>query len=521
MNEESALLQGCITLATAEDKRLAASWSSGDDQQQSLDEALDRYYYEEGEEEPVISPSSMRRRRRSSSSEAEAEEGEHAMSPIEEYRRARYRPWRWRWTWSKVLLAVGALLVLLCVVLQLSRHTRSPERNSDARLADVAVAVTSWSRQEQHPFRGRGPLSASLVNSRDDPVQSSPSQQEGPEDSPPTPPSPPPATQSYRISNPAVYGWTPGIYPNPLVDPVRCAIAYLPASQQNDTAADRFLRLCDPDWVLGGIFLNDVAAAMRNFSSVFGGGGRPWDVQVGPAALRLRRRVLEEKKWKTGEEEEKAPAGHEEPAKKYDWALPTVELAVATVRKMNLPAVLKQGSYFAYEDEDDMVNDAAQIFARTLHDQWWAVTGGGEYGILIFLSIQDRVCFISTGSEVSAILPWWRLDHIVASMKPDLRHRDYGNALLQAIKDLSNMLEAGPPTLSDRLHDFLSRFGVVIVFAICTFFFGAVRTRNAGNSNANDYIVVSHMLLLPLCCFTAVGRVPRSSKALGAGRATE
>lgn len=84
---------------------------------------------------------------------------------------------------------------------------------------------------------------------------------------------------------------------------------------------------------------------------------------------------------------------------------------------MNVPAVLKQGTYYAYEDEDDMVNDAAQIFARYLHDHWWYPMneddGGhdsgragnragddGDYGILIFLSIQDRVCFISTVSEM-------------------------------------------------------------------------------------------------------------------------
>lgn len=173
-----------------------------------------------------------------------------------------------------------------------------------------------------------------------------------------------------------------------------------------------------------------------------------------------------------------------------------MDLAVALVRKMNLPAVLREGSYFAYEDEDDMVNDAAQIFARTLHDAWWKnpdeCSNGnnsgddldnmsanpvdcrhGENGILIFLSIQDRVCFISTGNEVSAILPWWRLDHIVASMKPDLRRRAYGDAILQAISDLSRMLQAGPPTISDRLHDFVARFGVVIAFAFFTFAFGA------------------------------------------------
>ena len=45
-----------------------------------------------------------------------------------------------------------------------------------------------------------------------------------------------------------------------------------------------------------------------------------------------------------------------------------IELGIATVRKMNLPSVLREGAYSSYEDEDDMVNDAAQIFARR---PWW------------------------------------------------------------------------------------------------------------------------------------------------------
>jgi uncharacterized membrane protein YgcG len=105
--------------------------------------------------------------------------------------------------------------------------------------------------------------------------------------------------------------------------------------------------------------------------------------------------------------------------------------------------------------------DAAQMFARDLHDSWWNDTTDHEYhdadhGILL-LPVQDCVCFISPGSAVSSILPWWRLDHIGSSMKPDLRHGGYGNALLRAIEVSSHMLEAGPPNLSDRLRDFASR----------------------------------------------------------------
>lgn len=149
---------------------------------------------------------------------------------------------------------------------------------------------------------------------------------------------------------------------------------------------------------------------------------------------------------------------------------------------MNLAAVLKAGSYYTYEDEDDMVNDAAQLFARALHEAWWQSPGdcqqsnscrNSELGILVFLSITDRVCFISTGTGIASILPWWRLEHVVANMKPELRVHDYGTAILNAVEDLSDMLLAGPPTMKDRMHDFVSRFGVVIGFAIFTFFFGA------------------------------------------------
>jgi hypothetical protein len=283
---------------------------------------------------------------------------------------------------------------------------------------------------------------------------------------------------SNTVVNPELYGWMPNFYPNPLLSPLKCGISYLP--NENLTSD---LRLCDPDWVLGGIYLEEIAFAMTNFSGYFGDGGGgdagPWDVGVGGPA-RARARSLDMNHKHALRQHSNRKEGREE------RLIPTVELAVATVRKMNVPAVLREGSYYAYEDEDDMVNDAAQIFSRRLHDAWWngdtnhddgssdsRASYSGEYGILIFLSIQDRVCFISTGSEISSVLPWWRLDHIVASMKPDLRHREYGDALLRAIEDLSSMLEAGPPTMADRMNDFITRFGVVVAFALFTFLFGA------------------------------------------------
>lgn len=317
--------------------------------------------------------------------------------------------------------------------------------------------------------------------------------------------------------NPELYGWTPQHYPDPLKDPTRCGIAYLP-----DENITKGMRLCDPDWVLGGVYLEKVALSLNNFSHTFGPEAGehvsgPWQVVVEPDEGRQRnsgwrhrrRRLMESPIDSVGKDQDVlsltsstmqsstaslalnayqfglnlfSPSQDESNSPEAEINIPPIELAVATVRKINLPAVLREGSYYTYEDEDDMVNDAAQLFARFLHDTWWkngceqteeSCEGGRADGILIFLSIQDRVCFISTGSDISFILPWWRLEHIVANMKPDLRRRDYGTALLRAIDDLALMLEAGPPTMSDRLHDFVARFGVVVAFAMFTFFFGA------------------------------------------------
>ncbi len=56
-------------------------------------------------------------------------------------------------------------------------------------------------------------------------------------------------------------------------------------------------------------------------------------------------------------------------------------------------------------------------------------------------------------------------------MKPNLRKGQTGEALSIAIDDLSALLIEGPPTIIDRLIDFLQRFGIVMSFTLFTFVF--------------------------------------------------
>jgi uncharacterized membrane protein YgcG len=147
-------------------------------------------------------------------------------------------------------------------------------------------------------------------------------------------------------------------------------------------------------------------------------------------------------------------------------------ICFATSNQIDLSAVLRTNSFYAYEDEDDLINEAAQYFARYLHNSWHVGSKTcGQAGILIFLSIEDRVCYISTGSLIESVVPWWRLESVVGDIKPILRRREYGDAILKAIEDIRLFLDEGPPTVKDRLSDFLKRFGLVIAFAIFTFVF--------------------------------------------------
>lgn len=120
--------------------------------------------------------------------------------------------------------------------------------------------------------------------------------------------SPPPAPPE---DNPQLYGWEPSLYPDPLVDPVRCGVAYLPqqispfdedgstasssssvplplpsenetttaaqaapnnsiSHSDSDDSNESSLRLCDPDWVLGESYLEEIASALSNFSALYG-----------------------------------------------------------------------------------------------------------------------------------------------------------------------------------------------------------------------------------------------------------
>ena len=194
-----------------------------------------------------------------------------------------------------------------------------------------------------------------------------------------------------------LYGWEPSMYPDPLQDPLRCGILYVEHQQQQQQQQQNnsSLRLCDPDWVLGAVYLEEIAMAMQNFSNLFsdpirrplwyhgGGGQRMLEQEMG--FLRFSRSLQYEKQPQqpqvqqqpqqpeqqqveaTQDDSVEAPSndelGNQQEGKDQEELVPeeseapppplnknnknkkgkpkpVIELAVATVRKVSFPQVV-------------------------------------------------------------------------------------------------------------------------------------------------------------------------------------
>eukprot|EP00980_Cylindrotheca_fusiformis_P006854 scaffold1434_cov107-Cylindrotheca_fusiformis.AAC.4 len=125
------------------------------------------------------------------------------------------------------------------------------------------------------------------------------------------------------------------MYPNPNLDPQQCGIAYLLEDEKYGVTDNPSLQLCDPDWVLGGVYLEEIALAMTNFMKNYS--TQPV-VNIGPAQ---RRRVEEDEDEDTqvSFEATSSDSGHEKvhqskASNRHQSSKPFVELAVATVRKV-------------------------------------------------------------------------------------------------------------------------------------------------------------------------------------------
>lgn len=330
--------------------------------------------------------------------------------------------------------------------------------------------------------------------------------------------------EAYYLTSPTD-GWLPSIYPNPKISPSECRISqlmdrhgYHPSRSMQDEKLDapsvanssdtltmtdpndehaseqqtslQKLLLCDPDNILSQDSMDRVSAALYNFTLYYGHGPR---LSKNPAlsqeqdekrGISVHPNELPDAELSVGRTFLRRNDDSKESNRRE--ALPMLEIGVAVAEKINVRAILEGYFMYDFEDEEDEVSDAAQYFAMYLHSQWWKHKSHPEMerdvisvtrdrminGILIFLSVDDKVCFISSGSGVGSILPWWRLEDVVNGMQHSLSMGRYGEAIISGIHRISSMVDSGKPTFREKADDFVHRFGFVLIFSCVSLVLG-------------------------------------------------
>lgn len=120
-----------------------------------------------------------------------------------------------------------------------------------------------------------------------------------------------------------------------------------------------------------------------------------------------------------------------------------VQLAVVVVDRINMEV------YPANMEEDE----AAEQLARSLHDKWGIgyETDSGGTGVLVFLSIYDRIVYISRGGALDRVLSDRRIDDILHQIRPAMRQAKFAEGLMLAIDEVIMYIEKGEPTWKETI----------------------------------------------------------------------
>jgi uncharacterized membrane protein YgcG len=113
----------------------------------------------------------------------------------------------------------------------------------------------------------------------------------------------------------------------------------------------------------------------------------------------------------------------------YINAISLVEVAVVIIKQMDL-----------YSANTVNIDTAAEYYARGLHDRYGVGDKATNNGILVFLSVEDRAVYISTGKGVKDKINHDAIQLIITNMKPELRDRNYDGALATCITNIDVIL---------------------------------------------------------------------------------
>lgn len=138
-----------------------------------------------------------------------------------------------------------------------------------------------------------------------------------------------------------------------------------------------------------------------------------------------------------------------------------IEMAVAIVDKIDLTIP----NYRFIWDVDERIDTAAQDFAQRVHNDWGVGHAQDGTGILIFLSVQDRVVYISRGKAFDSLLRDSRIERIIGEMRDLLQRQKYGDGLILGVDMVKYFLEKGEPDWKESILgvEFLTSLYMILI----------------------------------------------------------
>mmetsp|Transcript_19236 Transcript_19236/g.39588 ORF Transcript_19236/g.39588 Transcript_19236/m.39588 type:complete len:569 (+) Transcript_19236:33-1739(+) len=171
-----------------------------------------------------------------------------------------------------------------------------------------------------------------------------------------------------------------------------------------------------------------------------------------------------------------------------------VQIAVVIVEEMGIWNA--DGDLLDEDNEGEDVEKIAELFAMSLHNRWgvgYEITvpidnpeneetnqkRGGGTGVLVFLSVSDRVVYISVGGALTKVLTKGRIDRVIANdMRPYFKRIEYDIGLRKGIDAIAEILKDGEePSAFERFwEEWCNLFVSGLVYA-CVFAATAYQSR--------------------------------------------
>lgn len=104
-----------------------------------------------------------------------------------------------------------------------------------------------------------------------------------------------------------------------------------------------------------------------------------------------------------------------------------------------------------------------ESFAHRVGDGWGVGDAGCDNGVLLFVSVRDRMFYLKTAKKTRAVLTDYTAERILSNMKPLLKRGKVGDAVLKGCTEILDSLEGRSVPVYRGWSDYITIFILSIV----------------------------------------------------------